>query len=76
MSLFELGIVIIAVVLVLVAFLLKRGLVWAIPLAYCGVAFYKAVIDEYSVYICIPLAGFALLSLLIFNLKMFKGDII
>jgi len=76
MGLLELGVILIGIALVIVAFIFRRGLVWAIPLAYHSVAFYKAVVGDWSAYTFVPLGGFALLSLIIFNIKMFKGDII
>lgn len=76
MSLLELGVVLAGVILVLVAFLIKRGLFWAIPMAYHGVAFIEAVVNHWSAFTFVPIGGFAILSLIVFVTKMFRGDFI
>lgn len=75
-NMIQIGAIIIGIALFFTAFFVKRGLIWAIPLGYHAIAFYVAVIDGWSVYYFIPLGGFTIICLIVFVVKMFKGDFI
>lgn len=75
-NMIQLGAIIIGIGLFFTGFIVKRGLIWAIPLGYHALLFYFAVINEWDVYYFIPIGGFTIICLIVFTVKMFKGDLI
>lgn len=75
-NMIEISTVIIGIILFLVAVFVKHGLVWIVPMAYNAVVFYFAVINGWEPYWFVPIGGFALISLMVFVIKCFQGDLI